>query len=180
MLKHIKYFIFITLLWIFIDANAWYNYPYVCNNQNCYITEFWEISKKEDWYFLSNEKFLEVENLKNYMNTKLQDYSNYYGNTKITIEWYYLWTGSIIDKQFTFQELLNASKFHIAEMQWLPGFRKAEILKTYDNGRDYLFSNFTDVINDFHRSFPSGDKKINSKIFLVRLSIMITLMGILQ
>lgn len=166
MLKCVKYFIFITLLWIFIDTNAWYNYPYVCNNQNCYITEFWELSKKQDGYFLSNEKFLEVENFKNYINTQLQNYSNYYGNTKITIDWYYSWTGWVTDKQFTFKELLNANWFYITEMQWFPGFKQPVIVDSYNSWKDYLFSNFTEVINDFHRSFPSGDKKNQLKNIL--------------
>lgn len=166
MLKIIKYFIFIALLWGIIAANAGYNYPYICNNQNCYITTFWEIDKQQDWYFLSNEKFLEVSNLKNYINNKLETYSNYYWNTKITIDWYYLWTGSIIDKSLTFQELLNQDEFYIAEMQGFPWFRTVQILETYESGRDYLFSNFTQVINLYHKNFPLWDRKNQLKNIL--------------
>ena len=80
----------ISFLFVFvIKANAWYNYPYVCDNANCFNTSFQEINKNSSWYFMSNWKINSIDNLNSYINSKLQEYSNYYWSTKITIGWYY-------------------------------------------------------------------------------------------
>lgn len=159
MLKSLKYLVLFYLFFHAFLTNAWYNYPYVCDTINCNRTEFKEINKDDNWYFLSNEKFLNISNFKNHIDNKLLEYSDYYGSSKITIYWYYSWSWNITNKQFTFWELIEQKKFHIAELKWLPWFRYVQINDTYEDWKDYIFSNFRNVIDTFHSGFPSWDKR---------------------
>lgn len=149
----------ISFLFVFvIKANAWYNYPYVCDNANCFNTNFQEINKNSSWYFMSNWKINSIDNLNSYINSKLQEYSNYYWSTKITIGWYYQNWWEVEDKKVTFSQLMSLWSFNIAEEKWIV-FKTIVINETYSNWKDYLFSNFTDIINKFHSQFPAWERK---------------------
>ena len=155
-MKFLKIVIFIFLIFFIKLVNAWYNYPYVCGSSSCYTTELKELNKSDGWYFLTNETITNVANLSDYIDIKLQDYINYYWTSTFTINNYYIWTWSLSNKDLTLDDLLKiTTTFYIWKNVWW----NVVILDTYVNWYDYLYSNFTDTINQLHVWFPFWTKK---------------------
>jgi len=155
-MKFLKILLFILFLSSFGLVKAWYNYPYVCNNSSCYETELKELNKTDNWYFMTNEDLTSISNLSNYINNKLQDYEDYYGNSDFKIDDYYSWTWSIYDKELTLTQLLDINTtFYIAHKSW----GNIYIDETYNNWKEFLFDNFKDVIDELHYWFPYWQKK---------------------
>lgn len=160
MKKIILFSLMIILAFSYYSANAWYYYPYICDNSNCYDTQLWVIDPNQSWYFLSNETITKISNLDSFVDSKLSWYSGYYWNSKLTIVDYYYSAWNISDKKLTLSDLISINTV----------FYTGDKSKKYINGKDYLFSNFTSVINELHNGFPIWDKKntlataINSNI----------------
>lgn len=157
-MKFLKIVLFFLLISSSLLVNAGYNYPFTCTySSSCYTTEMDELIKTDNAYFMTDTNIVSVWNLSSYINTKLQNYETYYGNSEFTIDNYYAWwTWSIYDKNFTFEEILDKNtRFYIAHKSWGVTY----IDETYDNWREYLYDNFTDVINDIHSGFPAWQKK---------------------
>jgi len=151
--------LFLIIIWCFwfFTANAWYNYPYVCEFDTCYKTDFKEITPEDDWYFLTDENISNINNFDNFIEWKLDEYINYYDDETFRVNWYYSWTGSIEDVRFTLEELLDLdTEFYWARYKnnW-----DVRIENTYINGHDFLFRHFRSIINSLHYWFPRWDKK---------------------
>ena len=122
----------------FIHAwNDWYTYPYVCNNSSCLYTEEKKISRF-DYNLMLTDVSIEELNLKSIIDNSLSVYSDLYKSNSIPIynlsNFTSTWT---ITKNFTFLELINEWAFSV---NWV----------NYRDWKDYLFSNFFDVIKKFH------------------------------
>lgn len=155
-MKFLKIVIFIFLIFFTKLVSAWYNYPYVCGSLSCYTTELKELNKFDGWHFLTNETISYVPNLSDYLDSKLQDLNNYYWTSTFTIDNYYIWTWSLSNKDLTLDDLLKiTTAFYIWKNVWW----NVVIVDTYVNWYDYLYSNFTDTINQLHVWFPVWTKK---------------------
>lgn len=156
--------IFIFLLFFFLSlshANAAREYKYVCDNDLCYNTFQYKI---DDNYYLKDPVLKTIDNFNSTIANKLQDYINYYSSPDKTIiindfcEWDCLSDDDLYDKEFSFSELVNYwSWFHIWEWHiiWDP-----TIVESFDNGKDFLFTYFEEIINEFHDSnYPVWDKE---------------------
>lgn len=158
------FLIFFSLISI---VDAWSRYKYVCNNNICNSTKRNFISNN---YYLYNVVNFEVSNFSEFIDWKLNDYLDYYWDTKFTISWYCEGDcDSLENKELDLASLLNLnSEFHIWQkiFYWLMWIRVQE---TYDSWIDYLFSNFSSVINDLHTGFPEWDKKSNLDDILINI-----------
>lgn len=91
-MKNLKIIILFTLFFISINStysNNGYNYPYICNEQDCHNTDFWIINPRSNWYFLSNTEIIEVKNFKEYIDNIINSLSDDYNNQELTIKWKY-------------------------------------------------------------------------------------------
>lgn len=158
MLKKIIYFILLFFSFIWITSAA-FKYKYVCDNNLCYNT-----TRDFIWnnYYLSNVTETSITSFSSYLNTLLSWYTDYYDWINYEIKWYCDWTCDIIsNKQVTLKDLLKINKpFNIWKEKFF-WFWNNEIIETYDSWKDYLFSNFSDVIYELHNWFPIWDLKNN-------------------
>lgn len=166
-MKLFKIFSFLLFFFVFSQANSWYNYPYVCSSTSyCFSTELKEISKTDNGYFMTDTNILSVSNLNNYLNTKLSNYKAYYWTSEFEIKDYYSWTWNIFDNDLTLTDLLNINtNFYIAKKQG----SNIVIDKTYSSWKDYLFTNFSDVIDELHQWFPFWQKKNKLSDLLINI-----------
>ena len=152
------------LIWILTYQFAWaasYNYPYVCPgdySHACFITQTWEININDSWHFMSNTDIRTIPDFQAFMNIQTNIISNYYGETTFTIPWYYTWTGELVNKELDLHELINIeTSFNTAE-EW--DDEELVILQTYESWRDYLYTHYTDIIDELHiQWFPEWVEK---------------------
>lgn len=160
-----KIILILIMLFSFINiVNASTKYKFICDNNICNNTAIGFISNK---YYLYNINYTDIGNFSNFINWKLDEYKDYYWNTKFKINWYCEWDCSILeDKEFDLNWIISLNKeFHIwsTVLWWVLG---NNIDITYNSWVDFLFSNFSLVINDLHKWFPIWDKKSSLKNIL--------------
>ena len=164
-----KKVIFIFLLAFILFANVYAEtksekkYLYVCDNSECLNTTKNSIS--EDQYYMINTELNSVSNFSDYIEEVLyNNYINYYKyDSIILIEWYCLdsWCENIEDKEFTFEELIKINwEINLWE-DFFWWWEDNQIISTYSSWKDYLFTNFSDIINELHEWYPIWDKKDN-------------------
>ncbi len=160
-----KIFIFLILIFVFNSVNAASKYRYVCDNEDCYNTEYKDIL--DNYYMYPVEK-LSVDNFSTYIDNKLWEYKDYYWDITFEIVDYYSGSWSIEDKVLTLSWLLNMNdEFYIASESFL--FWTITIEETFDNWKDYLFDYFTDVIDELHDWLPAWDKKNKLSDILINI-----------
>lgn len=151
--------IFILFMWFFDIVGANTRYNYVCDNIDCQNTKSDFLS--DNYYLYPANKF-SVSNLSSFIKNKLDEYINYYWNTTLRIDWYCEWTCDIIEnKEMTLSWLLSIKTSFSIWKEAFFWFSNNTILKTYDSWKDYLFSNFYDIITSMHSGFPLWDLKPN-------------------
>lgn len=150
-MKKIKILLLFISIFSFFSVQAGFNYPYVCWDSWCYDTELKELKPADPGYFIADPVVItNLPTFKSYIDDKLQDYVDYYGSDTFVINNYYSWSGSAYNRSLTLTTLLNINTtFYIDK----------PATKTYANGKDYLFENFTSIINQLHFWYPFWDKK---------------------
>lgn len=165
-MKKIIFWIIFVIFSSFLNVNAWYYYPYVCNDSWCFTTQEWELSKNSNKYFLIVDNKIDNKSFKSIIDEKLKNLEKYYWNTKFVIKDFYdKDKDKIFDWELNISTLINYDKkIYIAESSLLFW---TKIKQEYDNWLDYLFSNFENVINNLHKNnFPYWDKNNNIDYFL--------------
>lgn len=167
-MKKIKFLLLLLFLLFSLKVNAWYYYPYICDDYYCASTYEWELSKNSNKYFLipNLDEKITNKSLNTIVNEKLDILLKYYWDTNFTI--YNIYDSSedkLIDVDFDLKKLIEYSdKITIWKKTWL---WRIEIDKEYDNWLDYLFWNFEYIINDLHSyNFPYWEKQNSLKYFL--------------
>lgn len=139
------------------NANNDYYYNFVCDNSSCLNTTHDIVS--DNYYMYPIEK-TKIDNFSNFINDRLNSYADYYWYTKIEINWYCDWScDELQNKKITLSELLTINtEFKIGKKKFFWFFNN-EITATYDSWKDYLLSNFSDIIYNLHSWFPLWDLK---------------------
>lgn len=151
--------IFILFIWFFNVVSANIKYNYVCDNIDCHNTRTDFISNN---YYLYPINIFSVNNLSVFIKKKLDEYIAYYWNTTLRIDGYCVWTCDIIEnKEMTLSWLLSIKTSFSIWKEAFFWFSKNTILETYDSWKDYLFSNFYNIITSMHSGFPIWDLKPN-------------------
>ena len=116
---------------------------------------------------MSNPDIRTIPNLQAFMNIQLNIISNYYGETTFVIPWYYTGTGSLIDSDFTLAELRSINEvFYTAEEN---EDDEIIILQNYDSWLDYLYTHFTEIIDELHKDFPIWQRNNRLRDYLPNL-----------
>jgi len=156
-----KFIVLVLLISSFYIVNAAQKYNYVCDNDLCYntTTDFIE----NNYYLLPVSTWWLDNNFTSDINERLLEYSNYYDDIEYTIDNFCPepcddpWADAY-DKITTFSWILNYSSwFSITDWGWF----FPEIVETYSSSKNYIFSNFKDIIDTLHDNwwFPVSDKK---------------------
>lgn len=128
--------------------DSWYVYPFVCDGWSCNETESKKVFQYQDIPILIDTEIEQI-NFWDLINSNLWEYSRQYWNTRYRINdyasWFWTWT---IVKNVTFSELLDLWAFNVS---W----------RFYSSWKDYLFSNFSSVIRQYHSNsyLPSWTRK---------------------
>ncbi|MDD2870662.1 MAG: hypothetical protein PHS49_01620 [Candidatus Gracilibacteria bacterium] len=149
-------FIFLVFLSFTSNTDAAQKYKYICDDNQCYNTINDYVS--DNIYYMTNVTEISTDNFSDFLNSKFLYYINYYDGINFEVQGYCDGTcDSIENKYFTLKDLYEYnSGFSIGKSSFFGGIT---IQKTYDNGKDYIFDNFTIIINTLHSGFPIGSKK---------------------
>lgn len=149
-------FIFLVFLSFTSNTDAAQKYKYICDDNQCYNTINDYVS--DNIYYMTNVTEISTDNFSDFLNSKFLYYINYYDWINFEVQWYCDWTcDSIENKYFTLKDLYEYnSGFSIWKSSF---FWWITIQKTYDNWKDYIFDNFTSIINTLHSWFPIWSKK---------------------
>ncbi len=155
-MKKIKILLIVLLLFqSILIANAAKKYNYVCDNEICYNTTRDFIDT--NYYLYPVFTGAVSPDFTTDVDYKLDDYSVYYDDTEFKIEDFCPEpcddAGEAYDKRFTMLDIITYwSWFSVTD--W--GFWSPEVIATYDNGLDYLFTFFTDIIDTLHDNAGYG------------------------
>jgi len=164
-MNKIKLLIVVFLFFIYwvYNVNAAQKYNYICDNASlCYNTQLDFITNSNNYLYPVSTG--SINSFSNTLDSKLlNNYINYYttdtfiinnlcSNTSCSLN------SELQDKAFTLSWILNyQNTFSIYNPGFL--FFQPTKLSSYKNWKDYLFSNFTSIINTLHIWYPVWDKK---------------------